>query len=100
MKNAISWFQIPTSDFDRALKFYNKIFSIDLKGTESMGAKIAVFPHDREAGGIGGALYQGMGLEPSSKGSSVVLNAGDDLTVVLSKVEEAGGKVVMPKTPI
>jgi predicted enzyme related to lactoylglutathione lyase len=30
----------------------------------------------------------------------IYLNGGDDLDVVLSKVEQAGGKIILPKTGI
>jgi predicted enzyme related to lactoylglutathione lyase len=100
MKHAISWFQIPTTNFNRAVKFYSNILSVELKPTEAMGAKVAVLPHDMNDGAIGGALYHGHGLEPSAKGTTVLLNAGNDLSTVLSKVEKAGGKIVMPKTSI
>ena len=100
MKNAISWFQIPVIDMDRAVKFYNSILSANLKITDAMGARIAILPHEREGGAVGGALYSGEGYTPSSKGTVVLLNAGDDLAVVLSKVEEAGGKIELPKTAI
>ena len=30
MKNAISWFEIPATDLDRAQKFYEAIFDITL----------------------------------------------------------------------
>ena len=100
MKNAIAWFQIPVIDMERAVKFYGTILSANLKITDAMGARIAILPHEREGGAVGGALYSGEGYTPSSKGTLVLLNAGDDLGVVLSKVEEAGGKVELPKTAI
>lgn len=33
-------------------------------------------------------------------GALIYLNGGDDLSVPLSKIEAAGGKILMPKTPI
>jgi predicted enzyme related to lactoylglutathione lyase len=35
---------------------------------------------------------------PSMTGSTVYLSAGDDLNMVLGRVEAAGGRVLMPKT--
>lgn len=51
-------------------------------------------------GGVGGGIVQGDGFEPSTKGTLVYLNGGEDLSVPLSKVENAGGKIIMPKTAI
>ena len=51
-------------------------------------------------GGVGGGIVQGEGFEPSVTGSIVYLNGGDDLNGPLSKIESAGGKIVLPKTSI
>jgi hypothetical protein len=45
-------------------------------------------------------LVQGEGFEPSTKGTIVYINGGEDLNTPLSKVENAGGKIIMPKTSI
>ena len=31
MQNAISWFEIPATDLDRATKFYETIFAVHLR---------------------------------------------------------------------
>ncbi len=53
--------------------------------------------HDREAGGIGGAIAAGEGYAPAIAGTLIYLNGGADLNVVLERIEEAGGEVVMTK---
>jgi uncharacterized protein len=58
-----------------------------------------MLPSDMEKG-VGGGIVQGEGFEPSATGSLIYLNGGDDLSVPLSKVEAAGGKIVLPKTAI
>jgi len=50
-----------------------------------------------EPPGGGGGLVQGGGRKPSGDGTVVYFNAGPDLDTVLSRVEEAGGKVLMGK---
>ena len=54
---------------------------------------------DRQ-GAVGGGLVEEQGYEPSAKGSLVYLNGGEDLTVPLSRVEAAGGKILVPKMSI
>ena len=49
---------------------------------------------------VSGAIVSGEGYVPSSEGSKVYLNGGDDLGVVLNKVEGAGGTIAVPKTQI
>ena len=36
MKNAINWFEIPATDFDRAIRFYSAIYGNDMP-TRDMG---------------------------------------------------------------
>lgn len=96
MNKWINWFEIPATDFDRANKFYSGIFAIELYTMEMMGTKMAMFPTgDNESGG---AIVQGDGYVPSMDGSVVYLNGGKDLSGVLGRVENNGGKVIVPKT--
>jgi predicted enzyme related to lactoylglutathione lyase len=100
MKNAINWFEIPVKDLGRAKKFYEFVMDAELHLMEEMGMKSAFFPADLENGAIGGCIIEGEGYEPSDKGALIYLNGGDDLAVPLSRVEDAGGKVTLPKTGI
>ena len=99
MKNAINWFEIPVKNFNKAKTFYETILGAEMQVMEMPGMKSAFFPADLQ-NGIGGCIMEGQGYEPSNKGSVIYLNGGDDLNVPLSKVEKAGGKIVMPKTAI
>ena len=99
MKNAINWFEIPVKNFNKAKTFYETILGAEMQVMEMPGMKSAFFPADLQ-NGIGGCIMEGQGYEPSNKGSVIYLNGGDDLSVPLSKVEKAGGKIVMPKTAI
>ena len=99
MKNAINWFEIPVNNFNKAKSFYETILGAEMQVMEMPGMKSAFFPADLQ-NGIGGCIMKGQGYEPSNKGSIIYLNGGDDLSVPLSKVEKAGGKIVMPKTAI
>jgi len=62
--------------------------------------KYAVFPHNKEAHGASGAIIQMVESKPSMDGVMIYLDGGDDLNAPLGRVERAGGKVLMPKTPI
>lgn len=98
MSSAISWFEIPATDFARATKFYSTIIDGELAEMDMGEMKMAFFPAENP--GIGGAIISGEGCVPSDTGSLVYLNGGDNLDTVLARVEDAGGKVVMPKTAI
>jgi predicted enzyme related to lactoylglutathione lyase len=97
IKDYISWFEIPVVNFDQAINFYNHIYEIDMEQVTLNGYRMAFFP---SSNGIGGALVSGPGSLPSETGVLVYLNAGKDLNNVLSRIEPAGGRIVMPKTLI
>ena len=99
-KNAISWFEIPVSDFDRAKDFYQKIFDFEMPEMEIGPLRMGIFLHERDKG-IGGAICKGDGYTPAgANGPKVYLNGGTDLDIVLNRVDTAGGKVLMDKTNI
>lgn len=100
-KNAISWFEIPVINFDRAKTFYQKIFDFEMPEMEMGSVRMGILLHDRDGGGIGGAICFGEGYKPASHdGPKLYLTAGDDLNTVLNRVEDAGGKLLLAKTEI
>ena len=102
MKNAINWFEIPVNDYERAKKFYGTILELEITDYHmpEKNMKYGIFPYDMENTGVGGAIVQMKEMNPSTDGSTVYLNGGNDLNVALAKVEAAGGQVFMPKTDI
>lgn len=98
--NAINWFEIAARDIDRAKKFYEMIFGIQLTPMEMMGMKMAIFPSDGSNGVVGGSIVQSQSHMPGPGGTVLYLNANPDLESVLKKVEKAGGKITMSKTLI
>ena len=99
MTNALNWFEIPTVDIDRAAAFYGAILDSKVEVFEMYpGFKMAMFPS--ESGKVGGAIVHGDGYTPSTDGTLVYLNGGEDLSVVLNRVEGAGGKALSPKQDI
>jgi len=62
--------------------------------------KYGMFDYDEDNNGVGGGIVEMEGYIPSKEGVVVYLNGGDDLSVPLSRVESAGGSIVMPKTDI
>lgn len=101
MTNAISWFEIPSTDLDRATKFYETIFSLQLAPMDMPNIRMRMFPIE-DMSGVGGAVVDSGGFHKPSgtEGPLIYLNGNPDLQKVLDKVEEAGGKVLVPKTVI
>ena len=98
--NALNWFEIPVTDISRAKKFYETIFEISMEDMEMSGMKYAMFPFDPMKRKVAGGLAQSPMHTPSATGSIIYLNANPDVQLVLNKVEQAGGKIIVPKTEI
>jgi predicted enzyme related to lactoylglutathione lyase len=96
-KDFVNWFEIPVLDIHRAAAFYSYIYNFSMEIVENNHYSMAFFPADE---GVGGALVQGQGCVPSETGPLLYLNGGSDLISVITRVEDAGGRVIMPKTLI
>lgn len=97
IKDYVSWFEIPAINFQQAVHFYNHIFGIEMEQNITDVNAMAFFP---VTSGIGGAVIASPGSIPSDTGPLIYLNGGKDLNNVLNKLEEVGGRIVMPKTLI
>ena len=102
MNNAISWFEIPATNLERAQKFYETIFGISMITMDTDNIKMRLFPLDNMLMGVGGAVVDSGGFHKPSvtEGPLIYLNANPDVQKVLDKVEAAGGKILVPKTEI
>jgi predicted enzyme related to lactoylglutathione lyase len=97
--NALNWFEIPCAQLSRAAAFYEKVTGLTLKRQDFLNVPHAIF-NFRPQGGVGGALVEDKDNAPNAKGQRVFLNAATELDAWLSRVEPAGGKVVVGKTSI
>lgn len=94
---AISWFEIPADDLERAVWFYESVLQQSLR-RESMGpAQMAVFPYQDP--GIGGCVVKSHNMVPATGGSVIYLHT-DKLDETLQRVTRAGGKIVLDKTAL
>lgn len=98
--NNLNWFEISVADMARAKKFYETVFGITMEQQEMMGMDMAFFPADPGNGKANGGLVKSDMHKPSADGAVIYLNGDPDLGNALDRVEQAGGKVVMPKTQI
>ena len=98
MANALSWFEIPVSDFPRAQAFYETILATKMERMDMGPTVMGMFPADQSS--VGGAIVFDGSSQPSANGTVVYLNGGDDLAPILGRVQAAGGRIVVPKTEI
>jgi predicted enzyme related to lactoylglutathione lyase len=96
--NAISWFEIPVQNLDRAQAFYEALLGSALR-REAMGtSQGAVFPYNPQAQGVGGALMCGPTVPaPATGGTLVYLDASPSLAAALQRAVAHGGAVALPR---
>ena len=98
MNNPVQWFEIPTSDLERAKSFYSNVFNLDFQYIEMPGSKMYMFGEPEKVGS-GGALVQSSGSHPTNDGTIIYFSC-EEVSNVLKSVENAGGKIALPKTDI
>lgn len=97
MQTKINWFEIPSSDFARAVKFYETIFDSKLKVEQFGGAPMGVFAG--EAGSVGCVVHSEQ-VKPNENGTLIYLDATPGMDKVLDRIEAAGGRVLLQKTAL
>lgn len=96
MKSYISMFEIPATDISRAINFYQALLDIKIEKMDVEGMQMGIFPYEGQI--ITCVIIKAEGYKPSSDGVTMYLNAGENLQVVLDRVEKDGGKILVPKT--
>lgn len=96
MKSYISIFEIPATDITRAINFYQSILDLKIEKMEMPEMQMGILPYEEQL--VTGVIVQAEGYKPSAEGVTIYLNGGDNLQVIIDKVEKNGGKVLIPKT--
>lgn len=96
MKSYVSIFEIPATDISRAVEFYQAILGITIEKMEMPGMEMGILPYEEQM--VTGVIMKGEGYQPSADGVTLYLDGGDNLQLILDKVEENGGKIIVPKT--
>ena len=97
MESYLSIFEIPATDMSRAVKFYQTILDVDIEQIEMPDMEIGVLPYEGQM--VTGVIMKGEGCNPSADGVTIYLNGGDNLQVILDRVQASNGKIMIPKTP-
>jgi predicted enzyme related to lactoylglutathione lyase len=95
--NAINWFEIHATDLERAFVFYTTVLHHNVrKGTFGNGELILFNVPFSTGEAVGGSILVRDDLKPTTEGPIIYLNAFGKLSDAVSKVESAGGKVIVP----
>jgi len=99
--NVVGWFEIPVTDMERAVRFYEQVFGFKLSRHQIGSLEMAWFPMIEGALGATGSLVKSEFHTPSDKGVRVYFTAhSGDVAIEAGRVKAAGGEVLLPKTLI
>ena len=101
MNNTLDWFEIPVSDIYRAVDFYSTVFDQKIEKTELGGGRYAFIPtaQNDDSNESSTGLHM-RGKVSNESGIVLLLNTSDDMQMTLSRIERAGGKIILPKTNV
>lgn len=86
----VVWSEIPVSDMDRAVAFYNEVFGYEMEIDTSGPNPMAVLGSSMDT--AGGHLYPG---KPAADGGNTIhLGLPDSLEAGMERARNAGGEVV------
>ena len=94
--NVLTHFEIPVNDVDKAKEFYSNLFDWEFNYMEEM--KYLMFNTESEDGKtkLGGGIFK----KPNENFKVTNYFSVKNLTESAKKVEQLGGKIVVPKTPV
>lgn len=96
LKRLFIWAEIPVSNMERAETFYKRILQVEMQSMPIGDSEYSFFPVQEQHNG--GSLVKGPRHKPSKDGISLYLDGSPDLAAILSRVNDAGGQVIMEKT--
>lgn len=97
MQTKINWFEIPSADFQRAVKFYETIFDSKLKIDQCGPFPMGIFTGKDSDDDAVGCVIHGEHFVPNEHGPVLYLDATPGIDKVIGRVKEAGGRVLMDK---
>lgn len=94
--NGLTHFEIPVDDIDKAKEFYSNLFDWEFNYFEEM--KYLMFTTESEDGKskVGGGIFKKQNENHTVTNYITVKSLADSA----EKVEELGGKIVVPKSPV
>ena len=97
--NVAGWFEIPVTNMERAIKFYENVLDIRLSRNTMGSLDMAWFPYIDNAIGSGGSLVCHPDFyKPSADGILIYLTSpSGNIDIELQRVEANGGKVLFPR---
>ena len=100
-QNMVGWFEIPVLDMDRAKKFYETVFEIEIQIQDFGDTKMGWFPWTEGQEGSGGSLIlKPEWYIPNRVEGVLIYFSCEDVQNELDRIAAAGGRILKPKTKI
>jgi predicted enzyme related to lactoylglutathione lyase len=99
LPNPVLYFEIPVTDMDRAIAFYQAVFGYDFTRETIDGYDMALFPFSEGGPGATGALAKGDVYVPSLVGPIIYFRV-ETIDPVLTRAQAQGGEILYPKKDI
>ncbi|WP_291040980.1 VOC family protein [Hyphomonas sp.] len=99
MTPAMTYFEIPVTDMDRAVQFYTSVFGVSLTREIVDGYDMALFPPVEDGWGASGALAKGDVYVPSKTGAILYFRVAS-IDDILARATAAGAGILYPKKDI
>lgn len=96
MINPVVHFEIPVTDMDRAVRFYEVVFGYKLRRDKVDGYAMAFFPRADGRPGASGALAQGDVYKPAKAGPVLYFEVAD-IDAVLARAKAQGAEILYPR---
>ncbi|WP_445382450.1 VOC family protein [Robiginitalea sp. IMCC43444] len=100
-QNMVTWFEIPVTDMQRAIKFYEAVFGVAIDLHQMGELEMGWFPSAEGKSGASGTLIRHPDWYfPSESKGPLLYFSSEDVNHELGRVEQAGGKIVVEKRQI
>jgi uncharacterized protein len=99
MINPVGYFEIPVTDMERAIGFYQSIFEYSLERETIDGYDMALFPFADGAQGATGALVKGEAYVPAKSGPILYFRV-TNIDATLNKAKTAGAAILYAKKDV
>jgi predicted enzyme related to lactoylglutathione lyase len=97
-RNLVGWFEIPVLNMERAISFYEALFSLKMTVQEFSEFTMAFFPSEDAPGAPGSLVHYEKAYKPSRNGVLIYFTSpSGDLANEEAKIEPAGGKILISK---
>ena len=99
--NVVGWFEIPVTEMDRAKKFYETVFDIEISVHDMGELTMGWFPFAEGKSGATGSLVEHKDFYfPSENKGALISFSCTDVQMQLDRIPSAGGQILQPKKQI